>query len=110
MNHRIAKLAAATVLAAGMAAAPSAFAGSNFAVAIGLPGLSVGYSNHGLGYIAAVPPPYFAPTYYGPVVAPVVAIAPAPFVYAPYARPIVARPYFYRAPLRVGFNGYVRHY
>jgi hypothetical protein len=110
MNRRIATLTFAAVFAAGIAVAPSAFAGSSFGVAIGVPGLSVGYSNHGFGYVAAVPPPYFAPTYYAPVVAPVVAFAPPPIVYAPYYRPFVARPYYFRGPVRVGFNGYARHY
>ena len=109
MNRRIATLAAAVVLAAGVAIAPSASAGGNVAVSIGLPGFSVGYSNHGYGYIAATPAPYYAAPYYAP--APVVTYAPyAPVVYAPYYRPYVARPHYYRPPVRVGYYGYARHY
>jgi hypothetical protein len=108
MNRRIATLAAAAVLAAGVAIAPAASAGSNVAVSIGVPGFAVGYSNHGYGYFAAAPTPYYAAPYYAP--APVVTYAPyAPVVYAPYYRPY-ARPYYYRAPVRVGYYGYARHY
>lgn len=111
MNRRIATLAAAAVFAAGVAIAPSASAGGNVAVSIGVPGFSVGYSNHGYGYIAAAPAPYYPAPYYAP--APVVTYAPyAPVVYAPYApyyRPY-ARGYYYRAPVRVGYYGYGRHY
>jgi hypothetical protein len=109
MNRRIATLAAAAIFAAGVAIAPSASAGGNVAVSIGLPGFSVGYSNHGYGYIAATPAPYYAAPYYAP--APVVTYAPySPVVYAPYYRPYAARPYYYRPPVRVGYYGYARHY
>jgi hypothetical protein len=119
MNRRIATLAAAAAFAAGLAIAPSAFAGGNVAVSIGLPGFSVGYSNHGYGYIAATPAPYYgtpyytapyyAAPYYAP--APVVTYAPyAPVAYAPYYRPYAAHPYNYRPPVRVGYYGYARHY
>jgi hypothetical protein len=109
MNRRIATLAAAAIFAAGVAIAPSASAGGNVAVSIGLPGFSVGYSNHGYGYIAAAPAPYYAAPYYAP--APVVTYAPyAPVVYAPYYRPYAARPHYYRPPVRVGYDGYARHY
>lgn len=99
MNRRLATLAATAVLVAGAAIAPSASAGGNVAVSIGVPGFSVGYSNHGYGYFAAAPAPYYAAPYYAP--APVVTYA-APVVYAPYY------PY-YRAPVRVGYYGY-RHW
>jgi hypothetical protein len=108
MNRRIATLAAAAVLVAGAAIAPSASAGGNVAVSIGVPGFSVGYSNHGYGYIATVPAPYYAAPYYAP--APVVTYAApvvpyAPVVYAPYYR----YPY-YRAPVRVGYGYRHWHY
>jgi hypothetical protein len=111
MNSRIASLAAAAVFAVGVVVAPGASAGGNVAVSIGLPGFSVGYSNHGYGFIAAAPVPYYAAPYYAPV-APYV---PAPVVYAPYYRPYAvrpyyaARPYYYRPPVRVGYYGYARH-
>src|SRR5947207_15717339 len=100
MNRRIAILAAAAVLLAG-AGIPNTSAGGNVAVSIGAPGFSVGYSNHGYGYFAPAPAPYYAVPYYAP--APVVTYA-APVVYAPYYR----YPY-YRAPVRVGYYGY-RHW
>ena len=103
MNSRIASLAAAAVFAVGVVVAPGASAGGNVAVSIGLPGFSVGYSNHGYGFIAAAPVPYYAAPYYAPFV-------PAPVVYAPYYRPYAARPYYYRPPVRVGYYGYARHY
>jgi hypothetical protein len=118
MNRRIATLAAAAALAAGVVLAPSASAGGNVAVSVGLPGFSVGYSNHGYGFIAAAPAPYYAAPYYAApyyaapyyAPAPVVTYAPyAPVAYAPYYRPY-ARPYNYRAPVRVGYYGYARHY
>jgi hypothetical protein len=101
MDRRIVSLAAAAALAAGMAIAPSASAGGNVAVSIGLPGLAVGYSNNGFGFVAAAPAPYLAPAPYFP---------PAPVVVAPYYRPWAARPYFYRPPVRAGYYGHVRHY
>ena len=112
MNRRIATIAAVAVFSAGVAVAPSASAG-NVAVSIGLPGFSVGYSNRGYGFIAAAPAPYYLAPYYAP--APVVGYgAPyvaAPVVYAPYVRPYAARPYYYyRAPVRVGYYGYVHRY
>ncbi len=98
-----------------MAFAPSASAGGNVAVSIGVPGLSVGYSNRGYGYVAAAPLPYAAgyygaPYYSAPYVAPYVA-APvvtysAPVVYPPYYRPYV-RPY---APYYRGRVAYYGHY
>jgi len=110
MNRRIATLAAAAALATGVVFAPTASAGSNVAVSIGAPGFAVGYSNHGYGYFAATPVPYYAAPYYAP--APVVTYAPyaPPVVYAPYYRPYAARPYYYRPPVRVGYYGYARHY
>jgi hypothetical protein len=113
MNRRIATLAAAATLAAGVAIAPSASAGGNVAVSIGLPGFSVGYSNHGYGYIAAAPAPYYTAPYYapGPVVTYAAPVVPyAPVAYAPYYRRYAAHPYYYRPPVRVGYNGYARHY
>ncbi len=101
MDRRIATLAAAAVLAAGIAIAPSASAGGNVAVSIGVPGFSVGYSNNGFGFVAAAPAPYYATPYFAP---------PAAVVYAPYYRPYVARPYYHRPPVRVGYYGYARHY
>jgi len=100
-------LSAAALLAAGVAFAPSASAGGNVAVSIGVPGLSVGYSNRGFGYVAAAPVPYYgAPYYSAPYVAPVVTYS-APVVYAPYYRPHV-RPYapYYRG--RVAYYGHYR--
>jgi|GEM_PF-2617116 len=114
MNRRIVTLAAAAAFAAGIAIAPSAFAGGNVAVSIGLPGFSVGYSNHGYGYVAATPAPYYAAPYYAApyyAPAPVVTYAPyAPVAYAPYYRPYAAHPYYHRPPMRVGYYGYARHY
>ena len=116
MNRRIATLAAAAVLATGVAFVPTASAGSNVAVSIGVPGFAVGYSNHGYGYFAATPAPYYAAPYYAApyyAPAPVVTYAPyvpAPVVYAPYYRPYAARPYYYHPPVRVGYYGYARHY
>ena len=101
MDRRIATLAAAAVLAAGIAIAPGASAGGNVADSIGLPWLSVGYSNNGYGFVAAAPTPYYATPYFVPR---------APVVYAPYYRPYVARPYYHRPPVRVGYYGYARHY
>jgi hypothetical protein len=106
-------LAAAAVLAAGVAVAPSAMAGGSVAVSIGLPGLAVGYSNNGYGYVAAAPVPYAAPYvapapyYAAPYAAPVVTY-PAPVVYAPYYRPYYRAysPYYYRGPVRVGYYGH----
>ncbi len=103
MKSRIAGLAAAAVFAAGVVLAPSVMAGSNVAVSIGLPGLSVGYSNRGFGFVA--PAPFFAPVPFVTYAAPVTPFVPAPVVYAPYYRP-----HFVRAPVRVGYYGYARHY
>jgi hypothetical protein len=98
MNRRIAGFAGAAALAAGIVAAPNASAGSNVAVSVGLPGVAVGYSNSGVGFVAAAPAPLIAPAPY---------FAPAPVVVAPYPfyGPIVARPYFYRPPVRVAYYG-----
>ncbi len=103
MNRRIAGLAAATALAAGVVLAPNAMANGNVAVSIGLPGLSVGYSNRGFGF--ATLSPFFAPAPFVTYAAPVAPFVPAPIVYAPYYRP-----HFVRPPVRVGFYGYARHY
>lgn len=103
MNRRIAVLAAATAFAAGIVFTPSAMAGNNVAVSIGLPGLSVGYSNRGFGFAALSP--YFAPAPFVTYAAPVTPFVPAPIVYAPYYRP-----HFVRPPVRVGYYGYARHY
>jgi hypothetical protein len=94
MNRRVAGLAAAAALAAGILVAPTASAGGNVAVSIGLPGLAVGYSNNGFGVVAAAPVPFIAPAPY---------FAPAPVVVAPYYRPWVARPYFHRPFVRAGY-------
>ena len=104
MNRRIATLAAAATLAAGIAIAPSASAGGNVAVSVGLPGLSVGYSSNGYGFVAAAPAPYYPAPYFAP---PVVTYAPVP-VSAPF-RPYAYRPW-YRAPVRVGYYGHVHHW
>ena len=93
-------LAAAVVLAVGAAIAPSAFASSNFAVSVSVPGFAAGYTNSGAGFVAAAPVPFYAPvvTYPAPVVV-------TPY-YRPYVRPFVAAPYFYRAPVRIGYYGH----
>lgn len=93
-------LAAAVVLAAGAAIAPSAFASSNFAVSVSVPGLAAGYASNGAGFVAAAPLPIYAPvvTYPAPVVV-------TPY-YRPYVRPYVAAPYFWRAPARVAYYGH----
>ena len=117
MKGRLATVLAATaVFAAGAAVAPSAFAGSNFAVSVTVPGFSAGYSNRGYGYVAAAPGPYYAAPYYddasAPVVtysAPVVYAPYTPYYYRPYVRPYVVAPYAYRAPVRVGYYGHY-HY
>lgn len=106
-------LAAAAVFAAGSAVANSAFAGGNFAVSVTVPGFSAGYSNRGYGYVAA-PTPYYAAPYYAsvPVVTytdPVVYAPYAPY-YRPYVRPYVAAPYYYRAPVRIGYHGHAYRY
>jgi hypothetical protein len=103
MNRRIAGFAAAVAFAAGIVIAPNASAGSNVAVSIGLPGLAVGYSNRGVEFVAAAPAPFIAPAPY---------FAPAPVVVAAYPLygPIVARPYFYRPPLRVAYYGHWHRY
>ena len=103
MNRSIAGFAAAAALAAGVVIAPSASAGSNVAVSVGLPGLAVGYSSNGVGFAAAAPAPFIAPAPY---------FAPAPVVVAPYPfyPAIVARPYFYRPPVRVAYYGHWHRY
>jgi hypothetical protein len=114
MDRRVATtLAAAAMFAAGVAVAPGASAGGNVAVSIGLPGFAIGYSNHGYGFVAAAPAPYYAAPYYAaaPVVTYATPVVPyAPVVYAPFYRPYAARPYYYRSPVRVGYYGYARHY
>ena len=110
MNRRIATFAAAAVFATGIAIAPSASAGGNVAVSIGLPGFAVGYSNRGYGFVAAAPAPYYPAPYYAAPYYGAPYYAPAPVVYAPYYRPYVARPYYYRAPVRVGYYGYGHRY
>ena len=95
MDRRIATLAAAAVFAAGIAIAPSASAGGNVAVSIGLPGFSVGYSNNGYGFVAAAPTPYYAAPYYA-----------APYYAAPYySAPYYAAPYYNYAP-GYSYGGY----
>jgi hypothetical protein len=102
MDRRITSLAAAVLLVTGTAVAPNASANGSVAVSIGLPGLAIGFNNHGGGFVAAAPFVYPAPLYAAP---PVV----APVVYPAYYWPRVGRPYYWRAPYRVGYYGY-RHY
>ncbi len=107
MHRRISTLAAAVLFAGGIAATTTASANSNFAVSIGVPGFGVGYASNGFGFVAAAPRVYGSPYYAAP---PVVAYSP-PVAYAPWYRPRVVRvyaPYYYRAPVRVGY--YHRHY
>lgn len=93
MKHRLATIAAASVLAlAGTTLASTASARDFFSVSIGAPGFAVGYSNYGRSYVYAAPPVVYAPpvAYYGaPVVYP-------PVVYGP--RVVYARPYVYHRP------------
>jgi len=96
MKHRIATIAAASVLLAGAATiASTASARDSFSVSIGVPGFAVGYANPG----------YYAP----PVVyAPPVSYAPyyaygAPVVYGP--RVVYSRPYY-----RPYYRPYRAHY
>ena len=105
MNRRISTLAAAVVLAGGIAATSTASANSNFAVSIGLPGVGVRYSSNGFGFVAA------APNVYAPYYVPPVAVLPPPVMYAPWYRPVPARfyaPRYYRPPVRAGY--YHNHY
>jgi hypothetical protein len=105
MDRRITSLAAAALLVTGATVAPTASANGTFAVSIGLPGLAVGFNNHGGGFVAAAPFASPAPYYAAP---PVVAYPVAPVVYAPYYRPFYARPYYHQ-PWRVGYYGYHHH-
>lgn len=75
MRRTLTSLAAVAAVAGAAVFASGAMANS-FAVSIGVPGLAVGYANHG-GYVAAYAPPpaYYGPAYYAPY-------APAP-VYGP---------------------------
>ena len=97
MKHRIATVAAATLLlAGGLTMASSASAGGHVSVAIGLPGFGIGY---GPGYYAPPPVVYAPPvTYYGASY-----YAGAPLVYGP--RVVYGRPYH-----RPYYRGYYRHY
>ncbi len=98
MKHRIATIAAATLLlAGGVTMASSASAHGSVSVSIGLPGFAVGYAP---GYYAPPPVAYAPPvSYYG---APVV-YAAAPVVYGP--RVVYGHPYY-----RPYYRGYYRHY
>ena len=71
MRRTLTSLAAVAAVAGAAVFASGAMANS-FAVSIGVPGLAVGYANHG-GYVAAYAPPpaYYGPAYYAPY-------APAP--------------------------------
>jgi hypothetical protein len=99
-------LSALAVLAVvgGAVAFSSTAAANSFAVSIGVPGLAVGYSNHG-GYVAAYAPPvaYAPPAAY----APPVAYAPAPVYYDSYWRPPVV--YYGYRPAAHRYYGY-RHW
>jgi hypothetical protein len=101
---RLALLASAALFAAGAVMAPTAMANGSVAVSVGLPGLAIGYSSRGVGFVAAAP---YAPTYYAPPVVsyPAPYYAPAPVYYAapvPYLAPVfVGRPYY---------GGYYRPY
>ena len=80
MKRFVTSLAAAGVMAATLILAPSASAANSYSVAVGVPGLALGYSNYG-GYVGPYAPPtvYYAPPpsyYYG-----------APYYYRP---PVVA--------------------
>jgi hypothetical protein len=111
MDRRITSLAAA-LLVAGVAVAPSASANGSVAVSIGLPGLAIGFNNHGGGFVAAAPFGYARPAYVAPSV-----VYPAPIAYsvpvyypAPvaYRRPVLyARTWApYRRPVGFGYYGY----
>jgi hypothetical protein len=107
MKHRIATIAAASLLLAGGATiASTASARDAFSVSIGLPGFAVGYGNR--GYYAP-PPVVYAPVVYAPEVAyyddPVV-YAAAPVVYGP--RIVYGRPY-YRPYYRPYFHARYSH-
>jgi len=59
------------LVAAGLAFGPAAFARGHVSIGIGLPGISLGYSDYrhgwGGGYYGYVAPAYaYAPAYYGP--------------------------------------------
>lgn len=85
-------MAFGVLAAAGLALAPSAFAGVS--VGISLPGLSVGVGPHHHAYVG-IGGGYYAPSYYG-------YYAPAPVIYDDY---------YYSAPVYVGGYYYApRHY
>jgi hypothetical protein len=103
MKHRIATVAAATLLlASGLTMASSASAGGHVSVAIGLPGFAVGY---GPGYYAPPLVAYASPvTYYGaPYYSAPVAYAAGPVFYG--SRVVYGHPYY-----RPYYRGYYRHY
>ena len=101
MKRHLAILSAATLVAGSAVFAGSALANS-FAVSVGVPGLAVGFSNHG-GYVAAVAPPVYG--YAAPAPYPYYDYAPAP-VY--YGAPVVyAGPVYYHRPWA---HRYYRHW
>lgn len=94
------------LIAAGLALAPSAFARGHVDVGIniGLPGISLGYSDYGWrggGYAYGGYAPAYAPVYYGPSY-------PPPVYYSrPYypAYGVVYSPRYYRGPARPYYRG-----
>lgn len=93
--------------------------GVNWAVGVGMPGVSVGVSNGGAMYVGAQPVYAAPPVVYAPppvaYAPPPVAYAPAPVAYAP--PPVYYGPSYYRAapvvaaPVFVGGGwGHFRHH
>lgn len=110
MRNKIRLIGAALLVAAAFALAPGAFARGHvsFGVNIGLPGLSLGYTDcrhcYGSGYYGSA---YYGSGYYGGYYAPApVYYAPAPVYYGPtyyggsYTSYPAYRPY-YRNSVRV---------
>ncbi|HEY7871280.1 MAG TPA: hypothetical protein VIC31_01010 [Rudaea sp.] len=105
------------LVTAGLALAPSAFAGGHVSIGINLPGVSLGYwgGHHGRGYVdvgvggyygGGYGGGYYGPAYYGGYAAPTYYggyYAPAPVYYDSY---------YYSAPYRSHHrsSGYYRDY
>lgn len=109
MYRRTATIVAAALLATGMAAAGTASARDSFSVAIGLPGVAVGFSNGGAYGAVALPAPYTypRPAYVAPYPYPAPVYAPAPVFVAP---PFAYRPYWPAYYHRRPYLARYRHY
>lgn len=109
MRNKIRLVIFGVLVAAGFALAPAAFARShwNVGINIGLPGVSLGYSDcrhcgWGGGYYGyAYAPRYYAPAYYAPAYT---YYAPAPYGYG-YGYPVRGAVYYSRPVYR----GHVYH-